>query len=155
MRARTAPDLKRLDEQRHRVESKLDAIYGDRLEGRISPEMYDRKAVEIRAQAAELSRHINEIEASARAPVQDAINIMSLTSWAADLFLAQPAAEKQGFLRLVLKSACWQHGRLQTEFEEPFESLRRSNRVTLTKHEGNRVQSSAVENWLPGMDSNH
>jgi site-specific DNA recombinase len=140
--------VKRLDEQHRRLQSKLEAMYEDRLEGRISPETYDKKALELRAQGLELSRRINEIEASSPAPVQDAIDLMDLTSRAADLFLAQPPHEKQWFLRLVLKSASWQHGQLQTEFEDPFENLRRSNQLSQTKHEDNRMQTAEIENWL-------
>jgi len=49
----------------------------------------------------------------------------------------QPVHEKQGFLRLVLKSATWQQRQLQTEFEQPFENMRRSNRLSQTKHKEN------------------
>ena len=39
-------EVKRLEEQHRRLLSKLDVLYDDRLEGRISPEMYDRKALD-------------------------------------------------------------------------------------------------------------
>jgi len=65
--------------------------------------MYDRKALECRNQATTLERRIEEIWASAPAPVQGAIDLLELTSRAADLFLVQPPHEKQAFLRLVLK----------------------------------------------------
>jgi site-specific DNA recombinase len=72
--------LKRLEEQHRRMESKVEAMYEDRLEGRITLDMYDRKALELRAQLLELTRGTNEIQASASAPVQDAIDLMALTS---------------------------------------------------------------------------
>jgi len=92
---------------------------------------------------------MNGMRLSAPAPVQDALDLMDLTSRAADLFLTQPTAEKQHFLKLVLKSATWQDGRLCTEFEDPFESLRRSNRLSRTKHEGNGEAGAEIEDWLP------
>jgi site-specific DNA recombinase len=126
-------EVKRLEEQHRRLGSKLDVLYDDRLEGRIGPEIYDRKALECRNQATTLERRVEEIRASAPAPVQGAIDLMELTSRAADLFLVQPPHEKQAFLRLVLKSAAWRHGELQTQFEEPFENLRRSNQLSRRK----------------------
>jgi hypothetical protein len=129
------------------------AQYEDRLEGRITPEMYDRKARELREQALELSRRINEVQASAPAPVQDAIDLMDLTSRAADLFLIQPAPEKQRFMRLVMKGATWRDGQLQTQFEEPFENLRRSNQLSLRKHEENGMRNAEIANWLPSLDT--
>jgi DNA invertase Pin-like site-specific DNA recombinase len=126
-------ELKRLEQQHRRLGSKLDVLYDDRLEGRISPEMYDRKALECRNHATSLERRIEGIRASAPAPVQGAIDLMELTSCAADLILAQPSHEKQAFLRLVLKSAAWRHSELHTQFEEPFENLRRSNQLSRRK----------------------
>jgi hypothetical protein len=123
-------ELKRLEEQRRRLVSKLDVLYDDRLEGRISPEMYDRKSLECQNQATALGRRIDEIRAGAPAPAQGAIDMMALTSRTADLFMIQPTHEKQAFLRLVLKSAAWRHGELQIQFEEPFENLRRSNQLS-------------------------
>jgi hypothetical protein len=76
----------------------------------------------------------DEIRVAAPAAVQDAIDLMELTSRAADLFAVQPVHEKQGFLRLIMKSATWRKGQLQTEFEQPFENMRRSNQPSQTKH---------------------
>jgi site-specific DNA recombinase len=148
-------EVKRLEEQLRRLESKLDTLYEDRLESRIPPEMYDRKSPELRVQRLELLRRLNEVRAASRPAAKTAINLMDLTSRAADLFLVRPAHEKQRFMRLVLKSASWQQGRLRTEFEEPFESLRRSNQLSTAKHKENRMPNLQIENWLPGMDSNH
>lgn len=147
-RAAREREVKRLEEQHRRVESKLEAIYEDRLEGRISLEMYDRKAKEFRMQGLELLRRMNDIRAMDPAPVQGAIDLMGITSRAADLFLAQPPHEKQQFLRLVLKSAQWQHGRLQVQFENPFQALTRSNKLSQTKHEGKGMQIAEIEDWL-------
>jgi hypothetical protein len=41
-------------------------------------------------------------------------------SRAADLFAVQPVHEKQGFLRLILKSATWRQGELQTRVPTAF-----------------------------------
>jgi site-specific DNA recombinase len=141
-------EIMRLEEQRRRLDSKLDAMYEDRLEGRITPEMYDRKASDLRGQSLALSRRIEEIRAAAPAPVQDAIDLMDLTSRAADLFAVQPVHEKQGFLRLILKSATWRQGQLQTEFEMPFENLRRSNQLSLMKQKENQPMTGQTEIWL-------
>jgi len=147
-RAARDREVKRLEEQHRRLESKLEVIYEDRLEGRISPEMYDRKALDCRNQATALARRIQEIRDATPAPVQSAIDLMELTSRAADLFLIQPVPERQAFLRLILKSASWQRGELQTQFEEPFENLRRSNQLSETKYKGISAGSGLNEIWL-------
>jgi hypothetical protein len=153
-RASREREIARLEEQRRRLDSKLDAMYEDRLEGRITPEMYDRKASDLRGQSLALSRRMDEIRAAVPAAVEEAINLMDLTSRAADLFAVQPVQEKQGFLRLILKSATWRHGELQTEFEQPFENLRRSNQLSRTKQKENVTIIAESEIWLPRWVSN-
>ncbi len=148
-RAARESEVMRLEEQHRRVEAKVEALYEDRLEGRITTEVYDRKVRELRSQSLELLRRIDEIRAGAPAPAIEAIDLMDLTSRAADLFLVQPVDEKQRFLRLVLKSACWQDGQLSTEFEEPFESLRRSNQLNRTKYAESGMAAAQIQDWLP------
>ena len=148
-------EVKRLEEQQRRLGSKLDVLYDDRLEGRISPEMYDRKAQECQKQATAVARRIEETRASTPAPVESAIDLMELTSRAADLFSIQPPHEKQAFLRLILKSASWRHGELQTQFEEPFENLRLSNRLSRSKHGANGAGTAQNQIWYARVDSNH
>jgi hypothetical protein len=97
-------------------------------------------------------RRIDEIRAGAPAPAQGAIDMMVLTSRTADLFLIQPPHEKQ-------HSSDWftsrRHGELQTQFEEPFENLRRSNQLSRRKNSKIGDGTARNEGWLPGMDSNH
>jgi hypothetical protein len=60
--------------------------------------------------------------------------------------------QKQAFLRLVLKSAAWRNGKLQTQFEQPFENLRRSNQ--LSRRKDNEIGDGTSRNqiWLPESD---
>jgi len=105
-------------------------------------------------QATTLARRIEELRTGAPAPVQGAIDLMELTSRTANLFLAQPPQEKQAFLRLVLKSAAWQHGELQTQFEEPFENLRCSNQLSRRKDTDIVVGDTPNGIWFREQDSN-
>ena len=48
-----------------------------------------------------------------------------------------------------MKTAIWQGGQLHTDFEEPFENLKRSNQLSRTKHEENAIATDQNEIWLP------
>jgi hypothetical protein len=152
-RAAREKALERIDEQRRRIAGKLEMMYEDKLEGRIAPDFFDRKAADLRKQDAELLRKANEIRAAKPAPVEEALNLMDLTSRAADLFRVQPAHEQQRFLRLVLKNASWRGGELRTEFEEPFEMLRRSNQLSRTKQNQIGADKGNFQIWLPSLDA--
>jgi hypothetical protein len=60
--------VKKFEEQHRRIQAKLEAMYEDKLEGRITGEFYDRKAKELQAQASELLRKVNEVRAATPTP---------------------------------------------------------------------------------------
>jgi hypothetical protein len=127
-------EVKRLEEQHRRLASKLDIFYDDRLEGR--------------HQSTALRRRIDDPRPHRHQPM-GAIDMLALTSRTADLFMIQPPHEKQAFLRLVLKSAAWRHGELQTQFEEPFENLKRSNQLSRRNDSEIGDRSTRNQIWLP------
>jgi hypothetical protein len=122
---------------------RLELLYDDRLDGRIEASVYDNKAPEIRQQQDQLGRRMGEGQALELPPANQAVDLMALTSRAADTFLAQPGLEQQKLLRLVLHSASWKGGELRMSFREPFAELRLSNRATHTN-----------DNPLPLMEVN-
>ena len=46
-------------------------------------------------------------------PASEAVDLVRLTSRAADLFVEQDGAEQRKLLHLVLKEACWKGGELR------------------------------------------
>jgi hypothetical protein len=71
------------------------------------------------------------------------------------LFLQQPATEQRRFLGVAIEKATWQDAALRTTLFEPFEILRHSNRESYRKDKEIEGSMTDIENWLPGMDSNH
>ena len=56
------------------------------------------------------------------APVRDAVDLMALTSRAADLFAEQSGSEKRKLLHLVTREAFWKDGELRMSFREPLKN---------------------------------
>ena len=140
--------------QYERLEARIETLYNDRLDGRISPTFYDAKAGEIRAQQQAILRRIEHTESSAPAPVGAAIDLMQLTSRAATLFRQQTEYEQRRLLQTVVKTASWQAGELRIEFEQPFEILRGSNRATVRKEMQIAGSGRDSEIWLTKQVSN-
>jgi site-specific DNA recombinase len=131
-----------------RLESRIETLYNDRLDGRIAASFYDAKAREIRAQQQVLMRKIEQIQANAPRPVNDAIDFMELTGRAATLFRQRNAHEQRRLLRTSVRNAAWKGGELQMEFEEPFETLRGSNRASHSNEIRHAGQERQMKNWL-------
>jgi hypothetical protein len=154
-RAARERTIKQHQAQYDRLEARIDMLYTDRLDGRIAPSFYDAKASEFRAQQQAILRKIHQIQATAPVPVEGVLDLMRLTSKAAELFCQQNCHEQRRLLRTLVKSAAWQGGELRLGFEEPFEILRGSNRANRTKEIQITGSGCNSEIWLPGMDSNH
>ncbi|MBZ5596378.1 MAG: recombinase family protein [Acidobacteriia bacterium] len=132
-RAARAQTLGRFQMELDRLQTRLDVLYDDRLDGRIDASTYDKKADEIRGTQQRVRTKIAQCQSAELAPATEAVDLMSLTSNAAELFERQSARERRRLLRLVVQEAIWQNGELRTCFREPFEQLRLSNSVTTTK----------------------
>jgi len=100
----------------------------DKLDGRISQELFDRQAVSMRSEQEGLMNKIQDIEKAAPAPVDEAIDMLRPTSRASELFLQQTASEQRRLLQTVMEKASWKDASLLTALFEPFEILRHSVR---------------------------
>ena len=145
--------IKQHQAQYDRLEARIETLYADRLDGRISPSFYDIKAEEIRAQQQMLLRKMEQIRSSAPAPIDDALNFMHLTSEAAALFREQNGSEQRRLLRTLVKMASWQAGALRLEFEGPFEILRDSNLANCRQEMREAGSGRDSEIWLPILDN--
>lgn len=125
-----------------RLQKRLDTLYEDRLDGRIDAGRYDQKAGEIQEDQQRIRTKVSECRGTLP-PATEALNLITLTSKAADLFLEQSGSEQRKLLRLVMGDAVWQAGELRMSFQPPFEQLQLSNSAS-TRNDKPRVPNDAV-----------
>jgi hypothetical protein len=94
------------------MQARLEMLYDDRLDGRIDAAKYDKKVVEFREQRDRILSKVRTAEAAVLPTVREAVDLVALTSKAADLFLEQPAVEQRKLLHLLLEKASWKGGEL-------------------------------------------
>ena len=145
--AARAEALRRQQKDEERLEARLDVLYEDRLDGRIDTATYDKKASDIREQLEQIRRRIYNTKAIAYPAVSEAVDLMALTSRAADLFLEQDGSEQRKLLHLVLQEASWKGGELRMCFREPFENIVLSNRASHTNGTELNAGGPNFDNW--------
>ena len=146
--------LRRQQAELERLQARLDVLYEDRLDQRIDAAMYDQKAGAIRKQQQQVRQRMLSTQATMLPPASQAVDLMALTSKAADLFTEQPGAEQRKLLHLLLQEASWKAGELRMCFREPFEQLRLSNRTTTCDSNGLGGNRREFGIWRRGGDSN-
>jgi site-specific DNA recombinase len=143
-----AQTIERLQARYDQVESRIETMYVDKLEGRIGQEFFDKRAGEWRREQEALLRKMHEVQNAAPAPVDQAIDTLRLTSQACQLFLQQSAGAPRSLLQLLIKDAAWRDGMLRTTLFEPFEILRHSNQESSTKERESRGSGQDLQIWL-------
>jgi site-specific DNA recombinase len=146
--------IKRLQAQHDHIGARIETMYLDKLDGRIAQEFFDRNSAAWRDEQEALLRKIRNIQTAAPAPIDQAVDMLRLTSRASELFLQQPAAEQRRLLQMVVKKAAWQDRELRTTLFEPFEILRHSNQESSRKEKENGGSGRDLEVWLPSVYSN-
>jgi site-specific DNA recombinase len=132
-----AQSVKKLKPRYDQIEARIETMYLDKLDGRIGQELFDKHSAAWRRDQDMLLRRIQDLQRTALAPVDQAYDMLNLTTRASDLFLQQSAAEQRRLLQVIVAKVAWQNGTLRTTLFEPFEILRHSNRESCRKENEN------------------
>lgn len=111
----------RLGTEYTRLQTRLETMYVDNLNGRITPEYFDRKAEEWRSEQSRIRRAIEEHEAADRSYMEEGVRLLDLCAEAPQLFERQDGFMKRKMLNLVLSNSIWKDGRLTAEYRPPFD----------------------------------
>ena len=137
-----------------RLQSRIDAMYVDKLDGRIDAAFFDRKASEWRLEQDRLLRSIEDHQTANQTHLEEGVQLLGLAKRAHSLFQKQEPREKRRLLNFVLSNCSWKAGELTAVFRQPFDMLADAN--SAHRHRQQSFVSAGVdfENWLPGLDSN-
>jgi hypothetical protein len=143
-----AETIRKLQARYGEVEARIETMYMDKLDGRITQEFFDKQAGVWRHEQDGLLHKIQDIQKAAPVPVDQAIDLLRLTSRASELFLQQPATEQRRLLTTVMEKATWKQGALQTVLFEPFEILRHSNQESYRREREKAGSGRELGIWL-------
>jgi site-specific DNA recombinase len=144
-----AETIKKLRARYDQIEGRAGIMYMDKLDGRITQEFFDKQAATMRQEQGGLLRKIQDIENATPVPIDQAIDMLRLTSRTSELFLQQSAIEQRRLLQTVVEKAAWKDGGLQTALFEPFEILRHSNQESCRKEKEKAGSGRELGIWLP------
>jgi len=141
--------LVRLQREHRRIQERIDAMYLDKLDGRVDREFFDRKAGEWRTEQARIQREIETHRAANQSYIEEGIKLLELAQSARALFETQPPREKRRLLDLVLSNCSWKDGNLTVEYRQPFDALAVAVASEQRLMAAQGVNSSQNEIWLP------
>ena len=122
----------KLQKDYQRVEQRLEAVYVDKLDGKIGVRFYEEKSAQWR----------EEHQSASQSYMDEGIALMELATRAADLFEEQSASEKRRLLEFVLSNSIWASGELTPVFRQPFDMLAEMATVGAQKMASGELSSS-------------
>ncbi len=147
--------ITKLHREHQRLQGRIDAMYEDKLDGRIGNGYFDTKSTEMRVEQARILREIEAHQTANRSYIEEGVQVLELAHNAPTLFESQPATEKRKLLDFVLSNCTWKGRELTAKYRQPFDIL--AVAVAAERQRAGEGSAGIVGNdiWLPGMDSNH
>jgi hypothetical protein len=115
-------------QQRHLgIQNKLDRPYDDRLAGRITDELWERRSREWEAELVAVRRETARHDAASRDYMVTGLSILELAKDAPRLFESQNPAEQVRLLRTLVSNCVFYRGSLSVAYIKPFDLLVEGN----------------------------
>jgi len=115
--------ITRLRNEYDKLQKRIDAMYVDKLDGKVGARFFEQKSAEWREEQASLKRSIDDHERANQSYMGEGIALLDLANRAVELFEKQPAGEKRRLLDFVLSNCTWANGELTPEFRQPFDMI--------------------------------
>ena len=144
----------RLQTEYNRFQNRIDAMYVDKLDGRIDAAFFDRKASEWRSEQDGLLRSIEEHQAANQTYLEEGVRLLELAQQAHRLFQKQEPREKRRLLNFLLSNCSWKGGGLTAAFRQPFDMLVVATAAQEQAKLATTGSAAVSENWRPWGDSN-
>lgn len=122
------------------IERRLDTLYEDRLDGRITTTDYDKYVKKAKAEKEELEYKLVEYTNNDKSFVLTAEYLLELAQNAHNIFQSSQFVQKNKILKALLANAQIDQKRLQLNLLKPFDGLR---------------SATKTQNWLPIQVTEH
>ena len=133
--------MNKLTNSHRRLDEQIKVLYEDRLDGRISSEMYDLKFKEKTAERDEIAKQIERLSGENTEYIERSIDILELTQNAADIFRTKPVDEQRVLLGDIFSNIILNGKHMTVTWREETEAIR--NAVIKTKRLENYLEPSS------------
>jgi DNA invertase Pin-like site-specific DNA recombinase len=146
--------IERLQTELKRLQSRLDAMYIDKLDGRVDATFYERMSTSWREEQTRCFREIERHQAANKSYMDEGVRLLELARNARRLFDRQEPREKRRLLNFLVSNCSWQSGELSATLRQPFDLLAETTLALEKGKAAGGIANGPSQIWLPGPDSN-
>jgi site-specific DNA recombinase len=146
--------LRRLQVEHKRLGDRINAMYLDKLDGRVDGAFFDKMSAQWREEQNRCLREIARHESAEQSYMDEGVQILELAQNAQELFEKQEPREKRRLLNFVISNCTWEDGEVVVTFRQPFDSLAETTAIAMLSAADDKGNSVKSEIWLGMKDSN-
>ena len=113
--------ISRLHGELRKVKSRLDQVYLDKLDMKVSEGFWMEKSREWQAEQDRILDQIRAHQGADRRYYDDGLKLLELASRAYELYSKQPAEQKNKFLKILLSNCILERATLRPTYKKPFD----------------------------------
>ncbi len=140
--------INRLEAEHKRLGDRINAMYVDKLDGRVDTAFFDRMSAEWREEQNRCLREIERHQEAEQSYMDEGVQLLELARNAQRLFERQDAREKRRLLNFVLSNCTWDDGEVVAAFRQPFDLLAETTAIAAHSAVDGGVDSAKREIWL-------
>ena len=146
--------IERLQTEHKRLQKRLDAMYVDKLDGRVDVTFYERMSTSWREEQTCCLREIEQHQSANKSYMDEGVQLLELARNARRLFERQEAREKRRLLNFLVSNCSWKSGELTATLRQPFDLLAETTLAVEKGRAAGGIANGPSQIWLPGPDSN-
>jgi site-specific DNA recombinase len=140
--------IRRLHAEHKRLGDRINAMYLDKLDGRVDGTFFDKMSARWREDQNHCLREIARHESAEQSYMDEGVQILELARNAQKLFERQQPREKRRLLNFVLSNCTWENGEVVATFRQPFDLLAKTTAIAKRSVADNERNSAKSEIWL-------
>jgi site-specific DNA recombinase len=140
--------IRRLQAEHKRLGDRVNAMYLDKLDGRVDGAFFDKMSAEWREEQNRCLREIERHESAEQSYMNEGIQILELARNAQRLFERQEPRQKRRLLNFVLSNCTWDDGEVIANFRQPFDLLAETTAAGVRQKAGDMANPTKSEIWL-------
>ncbi len=140
--------IRRLQSEHKRIGDRINAMYLDKLDGRVDGAFFDKMSAEWREEANRCLSEVARHESAEQSYMDEGVQILELARNAQKLFERQQPREKRRLLNFVLSNCTWEDGEVVASFRQPFDLLAETTAIAMRSAADDRANSAKTGIWL-------
>jgi site-specific DNA recombinase len=140
--------IERLRTEHKRLGDRINAMYVDKLDGRVDLAFFDRMSAEGREEQNRCRREIERHEVAEQSYMGEDVQILELARNAQRRFERQQPRENRRLLNFIQSNCSWEDVEVIATLRHPFDLLAKTNAIPVHREVGKVADAAKSEIWL-------